>query len=114
MPRGGPRPNSGGPRPGAGRPRKNAAPVVKIEVEAVSAAITAGITPLEYMLGVMRDASADDARRDRMAQSAAPYCHLKASDVALGKKEKAQADADTAGVGTGWGNDLDSGDARLN
>ena len=83
MPRGGPRPNSGGPRPGAGRPKKDAAPIVKIEVEAVSEALQAGITPLEYMLGVMRDHTADDARRDRMAQSAAPYCHLKASDVAM-------------------------------
>lgn len=35
-------------------------------------------------------------------------------ELSVGKKEQAQAAADTAGVGTGWGNDLDSGDARLN
>jgi hypothetical protein len=35
-------------------------------------------------------------------------------DLSVGKKEQAQAAADTAGVGTDWGDDLDSGDARLN
>jgi hypothetical protein len=32
-------------------------------------------TPLEYMLRVMRDPSADEARRDAMAKAALPYMH---------------------------------------
>lgn len=42
--------------------------------EAVAAS---GVTPLEYMLEVMRDKTADYARRDEMAKSAAPYVHPK-------------------------------------
>jgi hypothetical protein len=38
-------------------------------------AILNGITPLEYMLNVLRDATQDVARRDEMARAAAPYCH---------------------------------------
>jgi hypothetical protein len=33
----------------------------------------------------------------------------KLNDAAPGKKEQAQADAETAGQGSGWGDDLDSG-----
>jgi hypothetical protein len=40
------------------------------------AAIAAsGEQPLDYMLGVMRDKTADWARRDHMAKAAAPFCH---------------------------------------
>ena len=36
-------------------------------------------------------------------------------DLSVGKKDQAQAAADTAGAGTDWGSDLDSGlDVRLN
>lgn len=34
-----------------------------------------GLTPLEYMLQVMRDKDADGGRRDDMAKAAAPYMH---------------------------------------
>jgi hypothetical protein len=34
-----------------------------------------GITPLEYMLAIMRDPTAETARRDEMAKAAAPYVH---------------------------------------
>lgn len=34
-----------------------------------------GLTPLDYMLSVMRDATAEDGRRDDMAKAAAPYVH---------------------------------------
>lgn len=36
-----------------------------------------GLTPLEYMLAVMRDEEADPKRRDEMAKAAAPYVHPK-------------------------------------
>lgn len=40
-----------------------------------------GLTPLEYMLSVLRDAKADDAARMEAAKSAAPYCHPKRAPV---------------------------------
>ena len=49
--------------------------------EARAAAEATGILPLEYMLTVMRDATADDKRRDAMAMAAAPYLHPKLSSV---------------------------------
>lgn len=36
-----------------------------------------GMSPLEYMLKVMRDTKADRGRRDDMAKAAAPYIHPK-------------------------------------
>jgi hypothetical protein len=61
------------------------------------------MTPLDYMLNVMRDAGADSARRDRMAIAAAPFVHGRASDISKpGSKELAQAAAVTAQKGTDW------------
>ncbi len=104
-----PTPGRGGVRPGAGRPKSGVASLIKIEAKALSAASLAdGVTPLQYMLTVMRDPTASTSRRDRMATVAMPYCHARASDAALGKKAMAQANADTAGTGTDWGSDLDT------
>lgn len=87
----------GGPRPGAGRPKRSEpAPAKMILTEAM----LAGLSPLEYMLAVMRDPSADAARRDRMAQAAAPYVHARAE--APGKKQQAEELAATAEKGTDW------------
>jgi len=40
-----------------------------------------GITPLQYMLKVMRDEEADKERRDDMAKAAAPYVHPKLASM---------------------------------
>lgn len=40
-----------------------------------------GLTPLEYMLTVLRDESADSTARMEAAKSAAPYCHPKRAPV---------------------------------
>ena len=40
-----------------------------------------GIEPLDYMLSVMRDVTADVTRRDAMAKAAAPYRHSQLSSV---------------------------------
>jgi hypothetical protein len=63
--------------------------------------------PLEYMLTVMNDATADETRRDRMAIAAAPFCHPRISDAVKGKKDQQTEAAEMAGVGTGWSQDLD-------
>ena len=51
-------------------------------------------TPLDYMLSVINDKTADVSRRDRMAVAAAPFVHPKADDI--GKKQRAQMDAESA------------------
>lgn len=88
----------GGSRPGAGRPKKTAAPPPDIAPapDIARAAANADMTPLEYMLTVMRDPGADDARRDRMAQAAAPFVHARADSAAPGKKEQAAERAQDA------------------
>lgn len=68
----------GGKRPGAGRPKGAA---TKRTREVADKAAAEGLTPLEYMLAVLRDEAADpDARMDA-AKAAAPYVHPKLSSV---------------------------------
>jgi len=42
-----------------------------------------GLTPLQYMLQVMRDVGQDEQRRLAAAQAAAPYVHAKLSSVEM-------------------------------
>jgi hypothetical protein len=63
-------------------------------------------TPLDYMLAVMRDPMADFKRRDDMARAAAPYCHARFASKEIGKKGQAEAEAETAGLDSDWGDDL--------
>lgn len=69
---------NGGKRPGAGRPKN--APNRKTR-EVVAAVEATGVTPLEYMLAVMRDVASEPAARLDAAKSAAPYVHSKLSSV---------------------------------
>lgn len=100
----------GGYRPGAGRPKGTgkAATVAPARAAQVPAPVGKRQTPLEYMLDVLNDASADAARRDRMAIAAAAFVHEKPGDGPQGKKERAAEEAKTAGLGTDWGDDLTS------
>jgi hypothetical protein len=59
------------------------------------------------MLAVMNDPTVGFERRDRMAMSAAPYCHPRVADVAKGKKDRQAEAAVTAGTGTAWAGDLE-------
>lgn len=70
----------GGRREGAGR-KKGA--LTKRTREIAERAAAEGDTPLEYMLRVMRDVTADPGRRDEMAKAAAPYVHAKLQSTAL-------------------------------
>ena len=92
----------GGYRPGAGRPRKEAgkAPIIRDEEHARKPQKSlGGKSPLEYMLDVMNDDAAEDARRDKMAMAAAPYVHLKADEAKIGKKEERQQAAEKVAAG---------------
>ncbi|WP_199798858.1 hypothetical protein [Qipengyuania thermophila] len=51
------------------------------------------MSPLDFMLAVMRDEEQDLKLRAAMAQAAAPYVHAKPADVAKGKKEQQNEDA---------------------
>jgi len=98
MARGGFRPGSG---PLKGTKEPNRMKRMKLEntlppPDVARAAVDAGLTPLEYMLAVMRDPGADEVRRDRMAMAAAPYRHGRMSDNRVGKKDQARIDAATA------------------
>ena len=68
-----------------------------------------GLLPLDYMLAVIRDPNATQARRDKMAMAAAPYCHARLMPDApvKGKKDQRAEDAEMAGVGTPWAADLE-------
>lgn len=75
MPRGGYRPFSG-PRKGAKYLKTS--PPRKLPASVVEGARVSDISPLEYMLAVMRDETQPKEIRDQMAIAAAPYVHRKA------------------------------------
>ena len=68
----------GGTRPGAGR--KPGAPN-KATAQQRKAAAESGLTPLDYLLSVMRDATVPRELRVDAANKAAPYVHAKLASV---------------------------------
>ena len=71
----------GGKREGAGRKPGSATRRTREIADAIA---ETGLTPLDYMLGILRDETADASARFEAAKQAAPYCHarLAAVDVA--------------------------------
>lgn len=67
----------GGARPGSGRKKGGANKKTR---EVADAAAKAGVTPLEYLLSVMRS-GATDVLRFEAAKAAAPYIHPRLSTV---------------------------------
>lgn len=53
----------------------------KASVAKAAAVQASGLTPLDYMLALMRDENADPTRRDDMARAAAPYIHPKLASL---------------------------------
>ena len=68
----------GGKREGAGR---KPGALDKFKKEQAAAIAASGLTPLDYMLGLLRDEGADSAVRFEAAKAAAPYCHARLSNV---------------------------------
>lgn len=68
----------GGARKGAGR--KPGSTTTRTR-EIAEKAFADGQMPLEYMLEVMRDKTAEGERRDKMAANAAPYVHPKLAAI---------------------------------
>lgn len=79
----------GGPRPGAGRKRGS---VSKKTTEVAQRASENGVTPLEYLLKVMRDSKKPLALRMDAAKSAAPYMHPRLSSVEIDLKDISDED----------------------
>jgi hypothetical protein len=97
----------GGHRPGAGRPKgakdkkgpgKAKTPPSEIPQDIVDDAAAANMLPLDYMLMVMRDPAAEPARRDRMAQAAAPFVHAR-KESGGGKRDEKEDRAKRAAEG---------------
>lgn len=70
----------GGTRPGAGR---KAGTPNKASAERQKAVEESGLTPLEYMLAVLRDEGQTMENRCWAAEKAAPYVHPKLANVEL-------------------------------
>ncbi len=69
---------TGGKRVGAGR--KPGIPNTKTR-QLVAEVQASGLTPLEYMLKVLRDETMASERRDWAAEKAAPYVHARLSAI---------------------------------
>lgn len=74
----------GGARPGAGR--KPSATTKKTR-EIAEAASAAGLTPLEFLLAVMRDGSASPMARLDAAKAAAAYIHPRLAPIEAKARE---------------------------
>jgi hypothetical protein len=70
----------GGARPGSGRKPGS---VTQKTREIAERAIKEGLTPLEYMLAVMRDEVNDTETRMDAAKSAAPYLHPRLNAITV-------------------------------
>jgi hypothetical protein len=79
-----------GSKPGERRGgRKKGTPNKATTAAAIRGEVAAsGEIPLDYMLRVMRDETADPARRDAMAKAAAPYVHPSLASVRHGGDEQ--------------------------
>jgi hypothetical protein len=71
---------SGGKRSGAGRPKGSRSK--RNEILAL-AAMAEGVTPLEFLLGVMRDSAVDASMRLDAAKAAAGYVHARLASTEL-------------------------------
>lgn len=74
----------GGRRPGAGRPKGAAN---KRTREIADKAAGEGLTPLEYMLQILRDETNSVESRFEAAKAAAPYVHPRLSSVEASGKD---------------------------
>ena len=88
----------GGKREGAGRKPGS---VTKRTREIADAAIESGLTPLEYMLSILRDEARSDSERFEAAKNAAPYVHAKLAAVDMRAQVGALTDEDKRWLGDG-------------
>lgn len=68
----------GGARPGAGRPKGKRN---RVHIEREREIAKSGLTPLEFMLSVLRDVQRNFEDRKWAAEKAAPYVHPKLASI---------------------------------
>ena len=66
---------AGGARPGSGRKKGQRNKATEIRQELFARATAEGMSPLEYLIMVMRDPSEEAGRRLDAAKAAAPFVH---------------------------------------
>ena len=78
----------------AGRPKglpktggRQKGSVNKATAAKVAEVAASGLTPLDYLLGVMRDVAGEPGQRIDAAKAAAPYVHPKLSTVEVSGKD---------------------------
>lgn len=71
----------GGSRSGAGRKKGQVSKATEIRQAMIAKAVAKGVTPLDFMLAVMRDETADFKDRFEAAKGAAPYVHPRLAAV---------------------------------
>src|SRR5205085_6055105 len=76
----------GGSKPGERRGGRKHGTPNKATAARQAEVAASGITPLEYMLKVLRDENADPHQRFEAAKSAAPYVHPKLASIQHGKE----------------------------
>lgn len=76
-----------GSKPGERRGGRQAGVPNKKNAEKIAAIEASGITPLDFLLDVMRSANHDYAARIDAAKAAAPYVHPRLASVDLGNKD---------------------------
>jgi hypothetical protein len=72
---------SGGARQGAGRKKGSQSAKTLKRAEIARKALDNGLTPLDYMLSILRDETQDQAARIEVAKAAAPYVHPKLANI---------------------------------
>jgi hypothetical protein len=70
----------GGKREGAGRKPGS---VSRIDAEARQRAVAGGMTPLDYLLSIVRDENEGKRERLDAAKAAAPYCHSRLASTEI-------------------------------
>lgn len=66
--------------------RKKGVPNKKT-AEDIARVAASGLMPVDYMLQVMRDNTAEKSRRDDMAKAVAPYLSPKLANIEVGNKD---------------------------
>lgn len=71
----------GGTRPGAGRKKGQVSEQAAARKSMQAAALSAGLSPLDYMLSILRDEGQEQSARFAAAKEAAPYVHNRLAAV---------------------------------
>jgi hypothetical protein len=71
----------GGKRTGAGRKKGQVSQETQLRKQIAEQALKEGLTPLDYMLKILRDETQDQSARFQAAKEAAPYLHPRLASV---------------------------------